>query len=164
MSIESRRILVTPVGTLLLSARAGRLCGVVILAPGVEPPQPVGEGDPVLDRAAGQLAEYFAGTRRNFDLPLDLGGLPPFTRRVLEILAMLPCGATLSYGELAARAGNPRGARAVGRAMAVNPLPIVIPCHRVLAAGGRPGGYSGGGGLATKGRLLALERADRFGS
>jgi methylated-DNA-[protein]-cysteine S-methyltransferase len=105
--------------------------------------------------AAAQIAEYFAGGRRDFDLPLDLRE-PPFTRAVLEALRRIPYGETRSYGDIARAVRRPRGARAVGQACGRNPVPIVIPCHRVLAAGGALGGF--GGGVAMKTYLLALER------
>ncbi len=108
-----------------------------------------------------QLDDYFHGRRRNFDLPLAMDTLTPFTARVLRTLAAVPYGSTLTYGELAALAGFPRAARAVGRTMAVNPFPIVIPCHRVLGAGGSMTGYSGGEGIATKQWLLRLEDENR---
>jgi methylated-DNA-[protein]-cysteine S-methyltransferase len=88
---------------------------------------------------------------------LDYEGVPPFHRRVYEEARRIPPGRTRSYSELALRAGSPGAARAVGQAMARNPFPIVVPCHRVLAAGGRPGGFSAPGGVGTKLRLLALE-------
>lgn len=105
-------------------------------------------------RAADQLDEYFAGERTAFDLPLETAGTP-FQRSVWAALAQIPHGRTLSYGELAATVGRPRAFRAVGAANGANPIPIVLPCHRVLASGGKLGGY--GGGLDVKRRLLALE-------
>lgn len=92
--------------------------------------------------AAVQLREYLAGRRRRFTLRLDLGELAPFSRRVLNELAKVPYGCTVSYGGLAARAGCPGAARAVGGVMHRNRLPIVLPCHRVIAANGGLGGYS----------------------
>jgi methylated-DNA-[protein]-cysteine S-methyltransferase len=94
--------------------------------------------------AALELGEYLAGKRRVFELRLHFGELTPFSRRVLGELAKVPYGRTVSYGELAARAGSPRAARAVGRVMHDNGLPIVLPCHRVIASDGSLGGYSGG--------------------
>jgi len=88
---------------------------------------------------------------------LDMEGLPPFHRRVYEVARAIPPGATLSYGDVAGRAGAPGGARAVGQALGRNPFAIVVPCHRVLAAGGRVGGFSANGGVVTKLRLLTLE-------
>jgi methylated-DNA-[protein]-cysteine S-methyltransferase len=97
-------------------------------------------------------------------IPLDMDGVPPFHRRVYEVARQIPPGATLSYGEIAARLGAPRAARAVGQALGQNPFPIVVPCHRVLAAGGKPGGFSAHGGLATKLRMLAIEGAQVNGA
>ena len=102
----------------------------------------------------GQLREYLAGRRRSFELPLDFRCATPFRRRVLEALLEVPWGETLTYGELAREVGSP-SPRAVGQAVGWNPIPIVIPCHRVLASGGKLGGYSGG--LDRKRFLLSLE-------
>jgi methylated-DNA-[protein]-cysteine S-methyltransferase len=121
---------------------------------GATPP----EGDPEReDKIAAELNEYFAGRRRRFSVPVNLESVTsPFRRRVLETLHCdVGYGETVSYGELAVMAGRPGAARAVGSAMATNPVPIVVPCHRVLAAGGKIGGY--GGGLAIKRSLLAIE-------
>ena len=87
--------------------------------------------------------------------------VPPFPRRVYEVTRTIPPGATLSYGDVAVRLGAPGSARAVGRALGQNPFPIVVPCHRVLATGGKAGGFSGSGGVATKLRLLSIEGAQR---
>ncbi len=105
------------------------------------------------------LREYFAGQRREFPLEIAWGTLPAFQRQVLEATAAIPYGETRTYGQIAAAIGKPGAARAVGRALATNPMPIVIPCHRVISADGRLHGYSGPGGLAAKARLLALENA-----
>jgi methylated-DNA-[protein]-cysteine S-methyltransferase len=113
---------------------------------------------PLLSRAAQQLGEYFAGARRDFDLPLDPAGTP-FQRRVWAEMARIPFGATESYGALARKTGSV--ARAVGGACAANPIPIVIPCHRVVGGGGALGGFSGGAGPTTKRALLELEGAAR---
>ena len=91
------------------------------------------------------------------DVPLDLGALPPFRRRVFEVVRTIPAGETLSYGEVAAAVGSPGAARAVGQALGRNPYPIVIPCHRVLAAGGRLGGFTATGGVSVKAKMLAAE-------
>jgi methylated-DNA-[protein]-cysteine S-methyltransferase len=115
-----------------------------------------GEPTPLLLRAKRQLELYFAGKLTEFDLPLAPRG-SPFERRVWQLMAEIPFGETRSYGDLAAAlAAAPR---AVGQACGRNPLPILIPCHRVLAAGGALGGYSGGKGVDTKRRLLILEGA-----
>jgi methylated-DNA-[protein]-cysteine S-methyltransferase len=110
-----------------------------------------------VDDARRELDEYFAGRRRAFDLALDLRALPPFTVSVLRELARVPYGQTTTYGELAARVGRPRAARAVGTVMNRNRIPIVLPCHRVVGASGDLVGYAGG--LDRKISLLELERA-----
>lgn len=110
----------------------------------------------VLRRARNQFREYFAGTRRGFDLPLAPAGTP-FLRDVRAALLKIPFGETRAYGEIAAEIGSPRAARAVGAACNANPFPIVVPCHRVVGADGRLVGYAGG--LALKRALLSRERA-----
>ncbi|MEB3961675.1 methylated-DNA--[protein]-cysteine S-methyltransferase [Streptomyces kunmingensis] len=111
---------------------------------------------PLLAEARRQLAEYFTGRRRGFELPLDWSLITGFNREVLrELAAGVPYGAVVGYGELAARVGQPRAAQAVGAAMGANPLPVVVPCHRVVERDGGIGGF--GGGLETKRKLLALE-------
>ena len=107
--------------------------------------------------AANQLSEYFNGKRNAFDLPLDLTGLPPYHAAALKEVCNIPFGATASYGDVARRTGNPNAARAVGNANAHNPIPIVIPCHRVIAGNGGLGGY--GGRLDRKEFLLRHEDA-----
>ena len=114
-------------------------------------------GGPLLGEAARQLAAYFAGRLTDFDLPLAPAG-SRFEQRVWAAMQTIPYGETRYYGDLAEAVGS--APRAVGRACGKNPIPIVIPCHRVLAKGGL-GGYSGEGGLVTKERLLTLEGALR---
>jgi methylated-DNA-[protein]-cysteine S-methyltransferase len=109
-----------------------------------------------LERVAAQLREYFAGKRRKFTFPLAPRGTE-FQQRVWDELLRIPYGATVSYGELAARVGNPAAQRAVARANATNPIAVVVPCHRVIGADGTLTGY--GGGLDKKRRLLELEGA-----
>jgi methylated-DNA-[protein]-cysteine S-methyltransferase len=108
----------------------------------------------MLQHAARQLEEYFAGERREFDLPLHLTGTE-FQVRVLEELQRIPYGETTSYSDIAERIGRPKAMRAVGAANGRNPIPIVIPCHRVIGRGGSLTGF--GGGLETKAELLRLE-------
>lgn len=108
-----------------------------------------------LDPLLHQLEEYFEGRRHDFDVRLDRRLLTPFQGRVLAATSAIPFGGTLSYSQVAAAAGSPRAWRATGNALGANPHPIVVPCHRVLAAHGRLGGY--GGGVAVKERLLELE-------
>jgi methylated-DNA-[protein]-cysteine S-methyltransferase len=102
-----------------------------------------------------ELDQYFAGARREFDLPLDWRLTQGFGRRVLQATARIPYGDVSSYKQVAAAAGSPRGSRAAGNALGSNPMPIVVPCHRVLHAGGGLGGYTGG--VGRKRRLLAVE-------
>ena len=120
---------------------------------GAQPPR---EDDAALDPALTQLREYFSRIRRQFDLPLDVHGTA-FQQAVWTELAHIPYGATTTYGEIARRIGRPQAARAVGAAVGANPLPILIPCHRVIGAAGSLTGY--GGGLEIKAALLELEGA-----
>lgn len=106
-----------------------------------------------------QLDEYLRGRRRTFTFPIDWGLLRPFQREVLQIVYAIPYGETRTYGEIAHQLGRPRAARAVGRANATNPMPLVIPCHRVIGSDGKLHGYGGGEGLPTKEWLLRLEGA-----
>jgi len=155
----------TPIGTLLIAATERGFCRIAYDA---EPDRELERlarafGVRVLrsalpiDPARRQLDEYFDGRRHRFDLPLDIALLADFNRRVLRELARVPYGDVVTYGELAARAARPRAARAVGTVMHRNPLPIVLPCHRVIGANGKLVGY--GGGLERKEALLRLEGA-----
>ncbi|MFE7270706.1 methylated-DNA--[protein]-cysteine S-methyltransferase [Streptomyces sp. NPDC057623] len=111
---------------------------------------------PLLAEAIRQMEEYFAGTRHDFELPLDWSLISGFNRQVLRELASgVPYGSVVGYGDLAGRVGQPGAAQAVGTAMGANPLPVVVPCHRVVERDGGIGGF--GGGLETKRKLLALE-------
>lgn len=112
-----------------------------------------------LDRPRRELDEYFAGHRREFEMTLDLRLLGHFTKRVLTATAQIPYGAVSTYREVAMLAGSPRGFRAAGNALGSNPLPIVLPCHRVVHSGGGLGGYTGG--LARKRTLLAIENGQQ---
>ncbi len=146
----SRGTVETPVGSLTIVAGESGLAAVLF---GSET-GPAEEPHPVIAAAARQLREYFGGERREFDLPLELSGTP-FQRRAWLALADVPYGTTRSYGEQARRIGAPGAARAVGAANGRNPLPIVLPCHRLLGADGSLTGY--GGGLEIKRALLDLE-------
>jgi len=139
----------SPLGPLLLVASAA---GLRTISWGAGARQ--GGSSPVLLEAARQLEEYFGGARRAFDLPLDLRGTP-FRLQAWRELARIPYGSTRSYGEQARRLGRPHAFRAVGAANGSNPLPIVLPCHRLVGSDGRLTGY--GGGLAAKTWLLELE-------
>jgi len=147
----------TPLGTLEIEGSERGLAQIDLLPAGEQAPTSRPAPGSVVAKAAKQLGEYFAGKRREFDLPLDYeaGG---FERQVLDQLARVPYGKTVSYGELAAMAGSPRAARAVGSVMRHNPLMIVMPCHRVIGADGSLRGYGGlGSGLEHKRWLLELE-------
>lgn len=147
----------SPVGTLLVSASPTGVTSIGFVGGG-DHASVAAVADPTAERhvaaAVLQLDEYFAGRRREFDLPLDLRGTP-FQVLAWQALLRIPFGATVTYGEQAAMIGRPGAARAVGSANGRNPVPIVVPCHRVLAAGSALGGYSSG--LAVKRALLALE-------
>jgi methylated-DNA-[protein]-cysteine S-methyltransferase len=155
----------SPVGELLVAATERGVCRISF---DPEPERAIEElakthGVRVL-RSSGplrqprrQLDEYFEGSRRHFDLRVDLAALPAFQQAVLVELQRVPYGATDTYGGLAARIGRPRAARAVGGALNRNPVPIVVPCHRVVGSSGSLVGYAGG--LERKERLLALEGA-----
>ncbi|RMX07906.1 methylated-DNA--[protein]-cysteine S-methyltransferase [Corticibacter populi] len=154
----------SPVGPLLLAAGDAGLC--LIQFAGTRQPRSLpADWQPgshaVLDAAAAQLRAYFEGRRQRFDLPLAPRGTE-FQRQVWRQLATIPYGRTVSYAELAAQLGRPRAVRAVGAANGRNPLPIVLPCHRVIGSDGSLTGFAGG--LETKRWLLALEDALPTGS
>lgn len=116
-----------------------------------KPPAPIA-------RAIARIARHLDGDAQDFrDLPLDFGDVPSFHERVYRAALEIPSGCTVSYGEIARRIGVPGAARAVGQALGKNPFPIVVPCHRVLAAKGKAGGFSAPGGLSTKRMILAVE-------
>jgi methylated-DNA-[protein]-cysteine S-methyltransferase len=155
----------TPVGTLLIGVTERGVCRISFdPAPEhhleelarVYGPRVLRSSRPI-EQMRRELDEYFEGRRTEFDLPLDVSRVPEFQRVVLHELALVPYGEVTTYGALAARVGKPRAARAVGGAMNRNPIPIVLPCHRVIGASGSLTGY--GGGLDRKRALLKLEGA-----
>ncbi len=152
--------LATPLGPMLAIARDAVLVALDFedakYAPAVDPAWTEDPAWPPLRDCIAQVAEYFAGERGRFDLPLAPRGTP-FQRHVWQEIAKVPYGATITYAELARRAGRPGSARAAGAATGRNPLAIVVPCHRIVAADGSLTGYAGG--LARKARLLGLEGA-----
>ncbi len=112
--------------------------------------------NPVLEKAVAQLGEYFAGTRQNFDVPVEVQGTA-FQKEIWQQLSELDFGEVVSYGDLGQATGRAAAGRAVGGAVGANPIPIIVPCHRVLASNGRITGYSGGDGIPTKRWLLDHE-------
>ena len=148
----------TPIGVLTLWASADHLVGLEIESESVGTRSLQSSNHRILQEAAGQLTEYFAGERTSFDVPLALSGTK-FQTRVWDALADIPFGDTVSYQEIAQRIGAPRAARAVGGAVGANPIPIFVPCHRVMGSNGAMTGYSGGGGIQTKASLLEREGA-----
>jgi methylated-DNA-[protein]-cysteine S-methyltransferase len=108
-------------------------------------------------RAADLMGKYFAGEELEFDLPLVLDGFTPFQKKVYRVVAQIPYGKVLSYGEVAAACGSPGGARAIGGAMASNPLPVLVPCHRVVGTGGVMTGFTAPGDVGSKRELLLME-------
>ncbi|HEX8572107.1 MAG TPA: methylated-DNA--[protein]-cysteine S-methyltransferase [Allosphingosinicella sp.] len=122
------------------------------------------EPPPFAAQAIAKIAGLLAGDRTGLnDIELDLAGAPEFDRSVWEVTRLIPCGEVRSYGEIARAIGSAQAAQAVGLALGRNPVPIVVPCHRVLAADGRSGGFSAPGGVTTKFRILAIEGARRPG-
>ena len=150
----------SPIGDLVITASDSGLTGVWFPGTGpvaaARPDDERGPASALLARASEQLAQYFAGTRTTFDLPLDAPGTA-FQRRVWDVLRTIPYGTTRSYSDLARRLGDVRLTRAVGAANGKNPIPIIVPCHRVVGANGALTGF--GGGLDRKRWLLEHEGA-----
>jgi methylated-DNA-[protein]-cysteine S-methyltransferase len=148
-------VAVTPRGLIRVAYNAEEYADVVLeeLARRVSPR--VVEAPAALDTVRRELDEYFEGKRTSFDVPVDWRLHDGFGRRVLKATARIPFGKVLTYGEIAARAGSPRGSRAAGNALGSNRMPIVVPCHRVVRSGGKIGGYTGG--VQRKEYLLELE-------
>jgi methylated-DNA-[protein]-cysteine S-methyltransferase len=144
----------TPVGELILTASDTALTGVYFPTSRDLPVVPTGADNPILLRTRQQLDEYFAGTRTDFDLPLAAAG-SEFEHRVWDLLRTIPYGTTTSYGAIARRLGDARATRAVGAANGKNPIPIIVPCHRVVGSKGELTGF--GGGLERKLWLLEHE-------
>jgi methylated-DNA-[protein]-cysteine S-methyltransferase len=154
----------SPIGTLLLMATPKGLVRIAfesenrdeVLGEVAEQLSPrILEAPRSLDPVRRELEKYFEGKLHDFDVPLDWSLAGEFARRVLRRTARIPYGSVASYGDVAVGVGTPRGARAVGNALGSNPIPVIVPCHRVVRTGGAIGGY--GGGLTRKRFLLALE-------
>ncbi len=147
----------SPIGRIELTGDGEAVTSLSIEKDGQLPREAFPEhSDAILDRAAAQLAEYFSGTRREFDVPVRLSGTD-FQRAVWAKLGELEFGEATSYGKLGLATGRATAGRAVGGAVGANPVPIIVPCHRVLASNHRITGYSGGNGIATKVWLLDHE-------
>ena len=148
----------SPLGDMLLARTATGLAGMWFEGqkahPGALPTVPHDPQDPLLQQAAQQLADYFAGRREHFDLPLDLQGTP-FQQTVWQALLRIPAGGTCTYAAIAREVGAPLAVRAVGAAVGRNPVSVIVPCHRVLGHDGSLTGYAGG--LHRKHALLQLE-------
>ncbi|MCS7220825.1 MAG: methylated-DNA--[protein]-cysteine S-methyltransferase [Anaerolineae bacterium] len=153
----------SPLGPLYLAASDQGIChvdfgvGLDDFLARLDPTARVERDPAALAPVVAQLREYFAGARLQFEVPIDLRQLTAFQRRVLEATCAIPAGAVRSYRQVAEAIGKPQASHAVGQALARNPVPILIPCHRVIASDGSLGGY--GGGLAHKRLLLDLEGA-----
>ena len=147
----------SPIGRIEVTSDGDSVTSLSIERAGALPLDGIPErSTPVLDRAVEQLHEYFAGTRTDFDLPVSLAGTE-FQKAVWQELTVLPFGGVVSYGEIGSATGRATAGRAVGGAVGANPIPIIVPCHRVLASDGRITGYSGGNGIPTKVWLLDHE-------
>ena len=152
-------VLTTPLGPLYVRVDGDAVTAVRWVR--AEQPDTGGVAD-ALDTAVAELTEYFAGQRQAFDVPIDIRGLGLFQRQVLDTTVTIPYGRTRAYGEIAAELGRPELVRAVGGALKHNPIAVIVPCHRVVAADGSLTGYGGapgaGGRLDTKRALLEIER------
>lgn len=147
----------SPIGRIEIVGDGTAVCRLSIERDGKLPADALPEmPDPVLDQAIRQLAEYFTGHRREFDVPVRLAGTA-FQLAVWEHLVQLEWGDVVSYGGLGRGIGRPTAGRAIGRAVGANPVPIIVPCHRVLGSDGTIHGYSAGAGIPTKAWLLAHE-------
>lgn len=151
------RRMASPIGRIEMVGNGHAIVSLSIEHNGSLPDDDLPErSDPILERAVVQLEEYFGGHRHDFDLPISLAGTA-FQVAVWEQLVALDWGEVVSYGELGEATGRPTAGRAVGGAVGANPIPIIVPCHRVLGSDGRITGYSGGEGIPTKAWLLDHE-------
>ena len=155
----------SPLGQLFLAVNGQGLCAVDFgrreseFLERFDPLSRLQKNPQAVAQAMAQLSEYFSGARSRFDLPVDLSSLTPFQRSVLETACRIALGSVWTYHRVAQEMGQPKSSRPVGQALAHNPIPIVIPCHRVIASDGSLGGYSGGSGLKAKRWLLRFEGA-----
>jgi methylated-DNA-[protein]-cysteine S-methyltransferase len=152
LDFDSAGSIDSPVGPISVYAKDGQ----IIYLRMTKPAEPQLGDNPVVSAALAQLAEYFAGNRQSFDIPIQAHGTE-FQRAVWQRIAAVPFGQTISYADIAREIGKPLAARAVGGAVGANPHAIIVPCHRVMGASGRITGFSGGEGIPTKRWLLAHE-------
>lgn len=155
--METYREMSTPIGTLHMCANETGLTNLTLINNKQEDCISESGASAILEEAERQIQAYFSGNLTQFDLPLDFSGLTPFQLKALQACSRIPFGEVITYGELAIMAGNPRGARAAGGAMAHNPFMLVVPCHRVVASDGSLHGYSAEGNIKTKQLLLEFE-------
>lgn len=156
--ISARRVVGSPVGLLSIAASDRGICSIDILSPRsrLKDFSESGQAQAHVDLASQQLEEYFLGKLRRFSVPIELHGTS-FQQKVWQQIAKIEYGQTVSYGQIAKAIRNPAASRAVGGAVGSNPIPIMIPCHRVMGSTGKLTGYSGGNGIPTKKKLLAIE-------
>jgi len=148
----------SPLGSVILKASPFGLTNLEIVSRQTES-MPSREKNTILAEAVQQLIAYFDGALRQFNLPIDWTGITGFQEQVLRATAQIPYGETRTYGEIARALNKPTGSRAVGHALAANPLPIILPCHRVIGADNSMRGFSAPGGVTAKAWLLTLEGA-----
>lgn len=155
----------SPLGPLYIAVSSQGLCSLdfgvdlAVFLSKLDPLARIEQNPKALAHIVEQLHEYFARGRFRFDVSLDLGRLTPFQQSVLQTARTIPAGTVWTYRQVATAIGRPKASRAAGQALAHNPVPIIVPCHRVVASNGRLGGYSGGGGLGSKRLLLRHEGA-----
>ena len=155
----------SPIGPMYLAATARGISRVVFrvseqeFLARLDPLARIRRDPAALAEAVDELLAYFDNPSSGFDIPLDLTDVTPFQRKALQLIRGIPTGRVWTYKDVAEKLGKPKASRAVGQAMAHNPVPIVIPCHRVVGSGGALTGYGGGGGVATKRWLLEFEGA-----
>lgn len=155
----------SPLGVIYLAASREGVCSVMWGVPeaaflaSLDPLARTERRPEALAAPAAQLRAYFEQPAQRFDVAVDLSATTPFQRKALQLIRAIPAGSVWTYKQVAEALGRPTASRAVGQAMARNPVPLIIPCHRVVGSGGSLTGYGGGGGIATKRRLLQLEGA-----
>lgn len=155
----------SPLGTFYVAATPRGICSIVFgqsfdaFMATLDPLAATRRDPAALAEAIGELQHYFDDPTAPFDLPVDISTSPPFYRQALQVVSRIPAGAMWTYKQVAVAMGRPKSSRAVGQALARNPVPIIIPCHRVVGSNGALTGYTGGGGIATKRRLLEMEGA-----